>query len=116
MKRRQSDRPIGHAARLVALGLLAGLLAGAGAARDIEKSFGRGRIASARAVAPMAAGPVSSARDLDLASTHGYALAAELGFTGRDDCRTVEPALRPGCLDYVADHAAGAREPHLLPI
>jgi hypothetical protein len=98
-------------ARLVALGLIAGVLAGAGAARDIERSFDKGRIAPAgtpAAPAEPAAPKALSAGDLDLASTHGYALAAEFGFTERDDCRTVEPASRAGCLDRIADRAAAA--------
>ena len=121
MKRRQSERPKGQLARLVALGLLAGILAGAGAARDIERSFDKGRIApvaaaSAMAALPAAPSPASSPGDLDLAETHGYAMAAELGFTSRDDCRTIEPALRRGCLDYVdsrSSEAPGALDPPL---
>lgn len=111
MKRRRSLRPCGRLARLGALGLLAGAIAGAAAAGDIEKSYRKGRIAPAVAAAAAPEPAFAAEEDeFGLAASHGYTLAASLRFASRDECRTLAPAMRPGCLDYFAQRAAGAMD------
>ena len=95
-------------ARLLLLGLLGGAVAGIAAAGDIESSFGKRRIAAA-ATAP-------AAQTASGAPEQGYELAARLRFTSRGDCRTLHPALRIGCADYVARAGAGAAGTLDLPL
>jgi hypothetical protein len=96
-----------RAARLGLLGLALGALAGVAAAGDIRSSFSKGRVAPTTfASAPQERAPVA-ARD-------GYELAAQLGLSARDDCRTLEPAFRHGCLDYVERRGAGPDPDDLL--
>ena len=114
VKRRRTVRPRARAARLAALGVVAGMVAGAAAAGDIEQSYRKGRIAPLwQAASPVDEGPpirtAVSRDELDLARTHGAALAAQLGFTGRDECATVSPQLRDGCLDHVSGRGSGRR-------
>ena len=90
-----------RAVRLALIGIAGGAAAGVAAAGDIQASFGKGRIAPA-AVAAAPLDPASPApRD-------GYERAAWLDLSNRDDCRTLEPRLRHGCLDYVRGRGSGA--------
>jgi hypothetical protein len=113
VKRNRSPR--GRLARVGVLGLLAGAIAGAAAAGDIETSYRKGRIASAAAAfsaPPEPEPPPATAKDeFGLADSQGYTLAASLRFAERGDCRTVAAQMRSGCLDYVAKRASGALEP-----
>lgn len=93
-------------ARLGLLGLAGGMLAGFAAAGDIA-SYGTGRVAPAAAPAA----PLPSVQPAE-----GREVAARLGLTTRDDCRTLEPALRLGCLDHVAGRVAAAVDPLDLPL
>ena len=114
MKRRRSHRPGGRAARFAALGLLAGAIAGAAVAGDIEKSYRKGRVAPAAVASALPIEPAEVAAGDDefgLVGSHGFSLASALGFTSREDCRGIEPPLRAGCLDYVAQRRSGALEP-----
>ena len=98
-----------RAVRLALIGIAAGAVAGVAAAGDIEASFGKGRIAPAAASAappdPQSPAPQT-----------GYETAARLGLSTRDDCRTLDPTLRHGCLDYVRGGGAGAPAPLDLPL
>ena len=90
------------------LGLAGGMLAGFAAAGDIRSSFGKGRIAQA-AEDPVAA-LVPASPDT------GRDLAAALRLTDRDDCRSLEPGLRPACLDYVSARRQDLAEALDLPL
>jgi len=87
-------RGLARGARLGLIGLALGAVAGVAAAGDIKSSFPGGRIAPAAAAARQEAAPTDPHR--------GFELAAQLGLSEREDCRTLEPQLRHGCLDYVA--------------
>jgi hypothetical protein len=94
--------------RLALVGIATGALAGVAAAGDIRSSVARGRVA-ATVFAEAGAGPaLSSPRE-------GYELAARLGVTVRDDCRSLERRLRAGCLEYVDTNAGGAADGLDLP-
>jgi len=84
------------------------MVAGVAAAGDIRSSFARGRLAPA-ALEPI---PGSAA----VAPEEGRELAARLGLTARDECRTIELRFRPGCLDHVAALSANAADPLDLPL
>jgi len=118
VKRRNSCSARARAARLAALGLLFGAIAGAAAAGDIKQSFGKGRIAPAAVDRmPAPADPAAAPSDLfGLAPVDGYGRAAELGLSSRDECRTLTLEQRAGCLDYVARRRSGGREPPELPL
>ena len=108
-RKRSARRRPGAVVRLALLGILAGTAAGMAAAGDIDASFGKGRIAPpAAAAAPL--DPESPAPQT------GYEMASWLGLSSRDDCRTLEPPLRHGCLDYVRGRGSGAPRPLDLPL
>jgi hypothetical protein len=117
VKRRKSCSAKVRAARLAALGLLFGAIAGAAAAGDIKHSFSKGRVAPPAVVsAPAPAAPAAGSDLFGPLPADGYARAAELGLASRDECRTLAIGHRAGCLDYVAQRRSGGAQPIDLPL
>jgi hypothetical protein len=104
----------GRGWRLAAVGLLAGAAFGMAAAGDIHASIRDKRVAAVAPrppVAPEAVAPAAAAgdpADPALAEAHGFALAAERGFTRLPDCRSLGAEFRVGCEAYVVDRGAGS--------
>jgi hypothetical protein len=104
----------GRGWRFAAAGLLAGAAFGMAAAGDIHASIRDKRVAAVGPRAPIAPQPVAAERaagdaaDPALAEAHGFALAAQRGFTRLPDCRSLGAEFRAGCEAYVVDRRAGS--------
>jgi hypothetical protein len=99
----------GRGWRLAAAGLLAGAVIGTAAAGDIHASIRDKRVAAVAARPPVAPQPVAAEyvaadpADPALAEAHGFALAAQRGFTRLPDCRSLGAEFQAGCEAYVVD-------------